>query len=119
MRQEPYATSTVAMTIYNLLTVSGRTAEGPLEIADLVRASQHPEATDAMICRAWDGLVERKLLVETPDGWRPVDARRRTVFGRDRSDVAIDKDSGAVTGGWNGWKLKDPVYGAVPVEEVI
>lgn len=98
------ATSTVAMTAYNLLA----TASGARTLNELARAVNIWAARcrcvvpDPQIGKAVDELVKRKFVRETvPDsGLLDVcDPMRRPIVERDRSD------EGQPNAGWRGWKV--------------
>ncbi|MCP4642489.1 MAG: hypothetical protein GY851_18735 [bacterium] len=68
---------------------------------------------------AFAELERRKLIHTVGDRYRGIDPTRRTVTRRDLSDSATILETGEVTGGWNGWMVRDRQRGLVPIAEVI
>ena len=118
MSQE-IAISTVAMTVYNLIALRGR-VESRSELLPVARTHLHGSLGEAQLDAAIDGLLSRKRIQEGEAGLMLFDRRRRQVVARDRSDVQIDEETGEVSGGWNGWTLKDDQFGGrIQLDEVL
>lgn len=106
-----YADSTVAMTAYNLLALTGGSTLD--DLLDSVRTMAHPELDLEQLRRAVAELVMRKLAVKAPansaNGARMlysiVDAKRRLVVGRNRADM-VEEDDGSISGGWGFWVVR-------------
>jgi hypothetical protein len=116
---EQHPTSTVAMSAYNLVAVAGRPLT-EVEIRERLASSQHPGLGIERTREAVNALVSRHLMRLAGDGaFDIVDPLRRVVVGRDRSDAEV-LDDGTVTGGWNGWRVRErSARAAVPIEEVL
>lgn len=119
-----YADSTVAMSAYNALALTGGSTLDKLH--SYLEVAAHPELDLEQSRRAAAELVERGLAVKapvnSPDGatmlYRLVDAKRRLVVGRDRSDM-VEDDDGRWSGGWERWMAREVSGALVSVEEVI
>ena len=116
---EAFADSTVAMTLYNLLAM----VRGALTVEQLTSSAmklQHRGLETEQTQRALDGLVERGRIKLQPDGTYALIARERLmVVQRDLGDY----DPKAMTGGWEGWHVKDPRLrdgkGVRPLEQLL
>jgi hypothetical protein len=113
------ALSTIAMSVYNYTARSGRfiTDDRLEEVRDYLARLQHPELDIETVRNAVAQLVERKLLVNSPNGFDVADHERRIVVGRNREDVSVE-DDGTIQGGWDGWRVLDLMRGQVPMTEV-
>jgi hypothetical protein len=109
-----YATSTVAMSIYNWIAVNGRLVHAADCYLELARG-QLPGLERESFDKALDELVHRKLLVG--DILDVIDERRLIFIARDRSDAEVDEETGEITGGWNGWVPYDRILGACVLRE--
>ena len=122
IHQEPFATSTIAMSIYNLLCrLYHRTGDGiakESEIKTSMILGDFAGMSDKLFRRAIDGLKHRGLIVKYDDDpygqefedIRVADPLAREVFRRNRADIfdpSIDADTGEVLGGWIGWVVRD------------
>jgi hypothetical protein len=116
---ELHAVSTVAVSAYNLVAVAGKPLKAT-EIRERLASSQHVGLSIERTREALNGLVGRKLMrLAGDEAFDVVDPKRRVVVGRDRSDAQV-LDDGAVTGGWNGWRVRErATRSAVPIEEVL
>ena len=111
-----YATSTIAMSILNLLAV-GR-CEIPFDPIFMELKSQHPGLERYLIDRAIEQLAERGLIVKSDVGYRCAKPNQTIVVTRDRSDFSINHETGEQEGGWSGWAgpLRNaPVFSVGPV----
>ncbi|MCP4674328.1 MAG: hypothetical protein GY854_02180 [Deltaproteobacteria bacterium] len=115
---ELYATSTVAISVYNLLTITGD-AITLKEIHRRLESQQHPGLDIDQLSAAVIELVHCKLLQADGDKYCGIDLKRRTIAVRDRSDGAINPETGECEGGWHGWMVRDPQRGFVPIEETV
>ncbi len=115
---ELYGTSTIAFSLYNLLALRGE-ASSVDEMLDDLEMIQHPLLELPQLNRALDRLEEKKLVIRDGDDYRVIDRRRRVIVERDLLDAAVDPETGELVGGWNGWMVRDPRRGLVPIEEVV
>ncbi len=115
---EPYGTSTIAFSLYNLLALRGE-ASSVDEMLDDLKMIQHPLLELPQLSRALDRLEEKKLVVRDGAVYRIADKRRRVIVERDLSDAAVDPETGELVGGWNDWMMRDPRRGLIPIEEVL
>jgi hypothetical protein len=112
-----YATSTVAMSIYNWIAVNGRMTRsedcwGALETGPL------PGLEWGLFDVAIDELEQRGLITGNGrDGYDITDSQRKILIARDRSDFGYDEETGEVTGGWNDWVPFDRTLGACVLRE--
>lgn len=117
-RPNDFADSTIAMTIYNMLNMLP-----PMTLEELQPAAmklQHIGLGLDQTQRAVDGLMERGRIVQGDDGKYGSAAREKLmVVTRDLSDYNDQK----MTGGWEGWRVKDPRIrdgiGTRPLEHVL
>lgn len=117
--KQPYAPSTVALTMYNILADLGRPAD-LAELLDACRAQQHPEAEFDLAVQAAKGLLDRGYVRMKNGKIRLKDTCRLHVLERDRSDGYEMDDEGNLSGGWNGWMLGAYHGGPlVRIEEVL
>jgi len=112
------ADSTVAMTFYNLLAMT----RGPMALEELRAAAirlQHPHISEAQAKRAMDGLVTRGRAAPTSGGYTLLANEKLFVVQRDLGDY----NPQAMTGGWEGWFVKDPRIrdgvGVRPIEQLL
>ncbi len=106
------------MSAYNLLTISGQSMTLD-EIHSQLESLQHPGTGVEQMKVALAEIERRKLIHTDGDRYRGNDPTRRTVTHRDQTDTAVDPKTGEVTGGWNGWMVRDRQRGLVPIAEVI
>ena len=118
IEQEPYGTSTVAMSIYNLLATTRR-AMTLQEIATDLQRLQHPEIDEKIFKRAASELIKRRLVKQVNDFLTCADPHGRIVRMRNRRDVKVNRRTGEVQGGWSGWMISDPAKVIRPIEEVL
>lgn len=111
--QKPYGSSTVAMTLYNLLAIKGRPAD-LVELLDECRRSHLPEADMEIAQDAAAGLLDRGRVNSEGGLFWLKDPQRRFITHRDRSDAdQVDKHGNSL-GGWNGWLVSS--HGGAPVQ---
>jgi hypothetical protein len=108
---EPYATSVVAMSIYNWIAASGLVYDDLDHVQEALEAGPHPDLTDELFQRAADELIARKLLIKRSGYFDIVDTKRRIFVSRDRSDFFTNVETGEIEGGWASWARFDPVRG--------
>jgi len=95
--------STIALTVYNLLSTRGPATRAAL-LSDASRL-QHPELELAQLNRVVDGLVTRGRATTEGDLVSLVDTMQaRVVVSRSTHDL----DKGSELGGWEGWIVKNP-----------
>lgn len=111
-----YAISTIAMSAYNVLAVSGEIMTAT-QIKEALK-QQHPGLEILQLREALDKLVKLHLIIRRKRAYQSRDVQRRPIIMRDKSDVQIDPDTGEVKGGWNNWMVKDQNCGLVSVFEV-
>jgi hypothetical protein len=112
-----YATSTVAMSIYNWIAVNGRMVRDA-DCLSALSLGQLPGLGRDLFDLAVTELILRKLLTgDEKTGYDIVDERRQIFISRDRSDADIDEETGEITGGWNGWVPYDRTLGACVLRE--
>ena len=119
IKQEPFATSTIALSIYNLLCRfshrTGRSMASEKEIETAMVLGDFPGMSDKLFSRAVSGLYHRGLIVKncdyvSDDEIGVADPLAREVFRRNRGDIfdpSIDPDTGEILGGWIGWAVRD------------
>lgn len=100
------ATSTIAMTIYNILATIGGPAN-PFQLYCQAKKMQHPILDRKQFDAALMRLNRMRLVQSTQFGFMVVDRSRRLIVSRDRSDIKL-QSNGEVTGGWNAWCWRDP-----------
>ena len=118
MKVESYATSTIAMSVYNLLAMSkGR--HNSTEVFEELKKIQHPEMDRTLFDRAVAELLKRELIFETEkEKYAVKDPQCRLVMQRDTTDGIVD-ETGKIQGGWGSWKISDPRFGFIPIEEAL
>ena len=114
-----YATSTVAMSIYNFVAGSRTPIEPSQDLYEAIKHIQHPGLDEATFREAYKTMIERRLLRVLAGCLVVADPRRRLVIGRDREDAKVDEKTGRISGGWNGWLAHDPVRGPIPFKEAV
>ncbi len=98
-----YADSTVGMTAYNVLAMSGQPMDLD-EIHTVAVRMQHTGLDKDQLAQALQGLIERKRILHK-DGIYTFRAHERLfVVQRDLSDYNWE----TMEGGWEGWQVKDP-----------
>lgn len=115
-----YATSTIAMSAYNVLAACGdpMTATQILDALSL----QHPGLEISQLLTALARLVKLNLIIRRKKAYQSIDVQRRVVLKRDHTDAKIDPKTGNVKGGWNGWligRLGSPKKTWVSIFEVV
>jgi hypothetical protein len=94
------------MSAYNLLGVAGITMS-VMQIHERLDAQQHVGLDMVQLRTALDALVERDLVTRMRKGWKSKDRKGRPVIVRDKSDAVVDEEAGTVSGGWEGWQVRD------------
>lgn len=114
------ADSTIGMTIYNVLAMhNGRTLNADV-ILTVVRNMQHADLKEPQLTRALVMLVLLGYIEQNEDGtYQLVAEEGLFVVMRDLKDYN-DKN---MSGGWGGWKVKDPRIrdgkGVRPIEQLL
>lgn len=112
-----YATSTVAMSIYNWIAVHGKMTRNENCWGDL-ESGQLPGLEWGLFDVAVDELVHRNMIHgDGAIGYDVSDPRRLIFIARDRSDFGYDDETDEITGGWNGWVPYDKTIGACVLRE--
>jgi len=112
---ESCATSTIAMSAYNVMAVTGGDGVDKVDLLQRLITLQHPDLGLEQLENALDSLTERNLIKEADSRFKVKDAKRRVIVNRSLKDVEVDED-GNVSGGWTGWKIKDHALGLIPIE---
>jgi len=112
-----YATSTIAISAYNILARLGAEMSAKQIHEELVQ-TQHPGLKMGQLRTALRKLAQLYLISASNGVFKTRDPRRRVITHRDKSDACIDAKTGEVKGGWNGWMLQDAEKGNVSVFEV-
>lgn len=100
------ATSTIAVTAYNMLAIAGRALTWPELKARIV--PHHPDVKLDQLEAALAGMVERKFVVTSGLHIDLTDRQHRMMRARART-----------ADGWDGWLIKDRRRGLVAIEDVI
>lgn len=113
-----YADSTVGVTLYNVLCMTGALVYEQLH--DTAERMQHRSLEREQSKRVLDELVRRGRVRELDDGKYDVAASARLVVAqRDLGDY----DYATMEGGWEGWQVKDPRVrdgvGFRPIEQLL
>lgn len=111
----PLFDSTVAITMYNILCMSGP-ASSLEELYHRAQNRMHPTLKKDQATRALNELVRRGLLKQVVGGYALKDPKRRLVV--DRITSGDEAFKGVLQGGWAGWKVRDPA-GLLPIDNVI
>lgn len=102
----PYADSTVAITVHNVLATFG----GPMNASELLLQTRQMGAP-GLGKRQFDVVLHKlarmRLIRRTEVGFMAADPKRRIIVGRSRSDMRKSED-GRWTGGWGAWIWKEP-----------
>ena len=112
-----WATSTIAMSVYNCLILFGGKG-GIDQVEKTLKELQHPDLDRNQLKAAVLRLEELDAVHRDGDFYIVNDPKLRFVISRDLSDVELDKDEKQVTGGWSGWTVKDPERGLLSFEEI-
>lgn len=107
MNDELYATSTVAMSAYNMLAVQGRPFTTKA-IFNYLSSEPHPGLKKTQVKQGLAELKKLGLVRSSREGFQINDPKRRLCVSRDRSGD-----------GWDGWKVRDLQRGLIPIEEVL
>ena len=108
-----YAKSTIAMSAYNYIAFSRKA----LVVSEIHAGilNQHPEITEEEVLESLKQLVQIGHVFSNSEiGFDIKDPLRRLIVGRDRSDAWFD-DGGNITGGWNGWLIRDSSGATLPI----
>jgi hypothetical protein len=109
-----YAPSTIAMSVYNLLSVSGEPMTSD-QIYFILCRDQHPGLDMESVEEALKTLTQRLRYIDEKDGvYRGIDPARRFICYRDRED----KETGEELDGWGGWRVRSPI-GLQPIEDLM
>ena len=113
------ADSTVGMTLYNVLAMHHGRAMNADQLMTVARNLQHSDLLEPQCDRALAMLLELGRIKNGADGYELVAKEGLFVAKRDLSDYN-DK---TMSGGWGGWKLKDPRIrdgqGVRPIEHLL
>ena len=117
---QEFSDSTIGMSAYNVLCMhNGRTMQ--LDVILLViKNMQHAYLEDVQLQRAMNKLIELRRIMRNADGSYQIVAKEGLfVIARDKSDY----NEQTMTGGWNGWMVKDPRIrdgvGARPLQQLL
>ena len=117
IEQDPYAESTVAMSVYNYVALKGHPCS-MVDIFEELKTVHLTSLTEDLFCRSCEALIDTPFVAEINESLFVKDPKRRYVVNRDRSDFVSCEETGRITGGWNKWMIKDLQRGLIPIEEV-
>lgn len=94
--------STVAWTVYNLLTGARQPLTIEVLLSQINMTELHPGLTIEFLSQTMNEMECRQLVETSECKFVCPDRKRRRVISRDRSDALVDK-KGIIHGGWNQW----------------
>lgn len=114
-----YATSTVAISLYNFVASARTPIEPSSNLFDALAHIQHPGLDEETFKEAYKIMTEKRFLRVLAGRLVVADPRGRLIIGRNRDDAKVDEKTGRISGGWSGWLAHDPVRGPIPFKEAM